>query len=85
LKTRRSTCPLLVVAEHVVRVGEVVHLPLLFQFFYFSVHAPSNFWPLLNGGELAALYFFLFLYLAAAGPGPWSLDTARVGTQAVPR
>jgi hypothetical protein len=27
-----------------------------------------------NGGELAALYYFLFLFIAAAGPGPWSLD-----------
>jgi putative oxidoreductase len=31
----------------------------------------------LNGGELAALYCFAFLYLAAAGPGPWSLDAQR--------
>jgi putative oxidoreductase len=41
---------------------------------YFRAHQPRGFWPLLNGGELAALYCFLFLYLAAAGPGPWSLD-----------
>ena len=32
---------------------------------------------LLNGGELAALYSFGFLYLAAAGPGPWSVDAKR--------
>lgn len=44
---------------------------------YFMVHAPQGFFPLLNGGELAALYCFAFLYLAAAGPGPWSLDARR--------
>lgn len=41
---------------------------------YFMVHAPRGFFPLLNGGELAALYSFVFLYLAFAGPGPWSVD-----------
>ncbi|MFV0299534.1 MAG: DoxX family protein [Paracoccus sp. (in: a-proteobacteria)] len=44
---------------------------------YFIAHAPQGFYPLLNGGELAALYSFAFLYLAAAGPGPWSVDAAR--------
>lgn len=44
---------------------------------YFIAHAPQGFYPLLNGGELAALYCFAFLYLAAAGPGPWSADAAR--------
>lgn len=44
---------------------------------YFYAHAPRGFYPILNGGELAALYCFAFLYLAAAGPGPWSLDAAR--------
>src|SRR4029077_2482676 len=44
---------------------------------YFYAHAPRGFFPILNGGELAALYCFGFLYLAAAGPGPWSLDAAR--------
>lgn len=43
---------------------------------YFMVHAGQGFFPLLNGGELAALYSFVFLYLAAAGPGPWSVDAA---------
>jgi len=43
-------------------------------FAYFIAHAPHGFWPLLNRGELAALYTFVFLYLAAAGGGPWSLD-----------
>jgi len=44
---------------------------------YFMNHAPHGFWPILNRGELAALYCFLFLYLAAAGGGPWSLDARR--------
>ena len=41
---------------------------------YFKQHAPNGFWPTLNGGELAALYCFVLLYLAIAGPGPWSID-----------
>jgi putative oxidoreductase len=41
---------------------------------YFMAHAPQGFWPLLNHGELAVMYCFAFLYFAAAGPGPWSLD-----------
>lgn len=44
---------------------------------YFIAHAPQGFYPLLNGGELAALYCFAFLYLAASGPGPWSVDALR--------
>jgi putative oxidoreductase len=41
---------------------------------YFMVHAPQGFWPVLNKGELAALYSFVFLYLAVAGGGSWSVD-----------
>jgi putative oxidoreductase len=41
---------------------------------YFYAHAPNSFFPILNGGDAAILYCFVFLYLAAAGPGPWSLD-----------
>jgi putative oxidoreductase len=41
---------------------------------YFMAHASQGFWPLANKGELAALYSFVFLYFAAAGGGPWSLD-----------
>ncbi len=41
---------------------------------YFMAHAPQGFWPVLNKGELAALYCFVFLYLAVAGGGLWSLD-----------
>ena len=46
----------------------------LCAFAYFLAHAPQGFWPILNRGELAALYCFVFLYFAAAGGGPWSLD-----------
>jgi putative oxidoreductase len=41
---------------------------------YFMVHAPGGFWPLQNKGELAVLYCFVFLFLAVAGGGEWSLD-----------
>jgi putative oxidoreductase len=41
---------------------------------YFRVHQPRGLWPIQNGGELAVLYCFVFLYLCTAGPGPWSLD-----------
>ena len=43
---------------------------------YFMVHAPNGFWPLLNKGELAALYCFLFLYIATRGSGPYAVDAA---------
>jgi putative oxidoreductase len=46
---------------------------------YFMAHAPHGFWPLLNRGELAVLYCFVFLYLFAAGGGCWSLDRLRRG------
>lgn len=41
---------------------------------YFTVHAPQGFFPLINGGELAALYCFLFLYIASRGSGVLSVD-----------
>jgi len=41
---------------------------------YFMYHYPRGFFPISNGGELSALYSFLFLYLSLAGPGPVSLD-----------
>ena len=47
---------------------------------YFMVHAPKGFFPMMmggNNGELAVLYCFVFLYLAAAGGGPWSIDRLR--------
>jgi len=41
---------------------------------YFTVHAPGGFWPILNKGELPALYCFVFLYIASRGSGPLSVD-----------
>jgi putative oxidoreductase len=41
---------------------------------YFMFHAPASFWPALNQGDAAILYCFLFLYLAFAGAGAWSVD-----------
>jgi len=41
---------------------------------YFMAHASRGFYPVLNGGELAALFCFVFLYFAFAGGGPWSVD-----------
>ena len=49
-------------------------------FAYFLSHAPRGFWPILNGGELAALYCFLFLYVATQPVGPFSLDRIRRGS-----
>lgn len=43
-------------------------------FAYFMVHAPMGFWPVLNMGEPAVLFCFIFLFLAVAGGGSWSLD-----------
>jgi len=43
-------------------------------FAYFISHAPSGFFPILNRGDAAILYCFIFLYIAFAGPGAWSLD-----------
>jgi putative oxidoreductase len=44
---------------------------------YFTSHFPRSFWPILNNGEHTVLFCFLFLYLAAAGGGEWSLDRTR--------
>ncbi len=41
---------------------------------YFLVHAPQGFWPLNNGGELATMFSFVFLYFVFAGGGSWSVD-----------
>ncbi|HSU05029.1 MAG TPA: DoxX family protein [Acetobacteraceae bacterium] len=48
-------------------------------FAYFMSHAPKAAFPVLNGGELAILYCFAFLYLAFAGGGAWSLDRVIAG------
>ena len=58
----------------------------LMAFAYFLVHAPVNFFPVVNRGEPAVLLCFVFLYLSAAGAGPYSLDavwTARREKRAV--
>jgi putative oxidoreductase len=44
---------------------------------YFRQHLPNGFFPIQNGGELAVLYCFIYLYLVAAGPGAFSLDGLR--------
>ena len=44
---------------------------------YFQRHFPRDFWPIVNQGELAALYCFVFLYFAAMGSGKWSVDSLR--------
>lgn len=46
----------------------------LMAFAYWLAHAPRSFYPVLNGGDAAILYCFLFLYIVFAGPGRWSLD-----------
>lgn len=44
---------------------------------YFMIHAPQGFFPVLNQGEGAVLFCFIFFYLAFAGGGCWSIDAAR--------
>jgi putative oxidoreductase len=51
---------------------------------YFTVHQPHALMPIENGGELAALYCWIFLLIAAFGPGPWALDRA-FGAKSVPQ
>jgi putative oxidoreductase len=48
---------------------------------YFKVHAPRGFWPLLNHGDSAASFCFLWLYVSSVGPGPLSLDRLRLRTR----
>ncbi len=44
---------------------------------YWMFHAPKSLYPSLNGGDAAILFCFVFLYIALAGPGPWSVDANR--------
>ena len=44
---------------------------------YWWLHAPQSVYPIMNGGEVMVLYSFAFVYFAAVGPGPWSLDAKR--------
>jgi putative oxidoreductase len=46
-------------------------------FAYFIAHFPRSLFPMLNGGDAAVLFCFVFLYLATAGGGPWSIDAGR--------
>jgi putative oxidoreductase len=48
----------------------------LMAFAYFMVHAPNGFWPIVNKGELAVAYCFVFLYIASRGSGAYSVDRA---------
>ncbi|HUA26070.1 MAG TPA: DoxX family protein [Steroidobacteraceae bacterium] len=41
---------------------------------FFMAHFPKSWLPIVNGGDLAVLFCFTFLYLCVAGPGPWSVD-----------
>jgi putative oxidoreductase len=50
-------------------------------FAYFLSHAPHGFFPILNRGDGAVLFCFVFLYIAFAGPGPWSLDALMGGAR----
>ncbi len=49
---------------------------------FFIAHYPHGWLPILNGGDLAVLFSFVYLYLWAAGPGPWSLDAMLFGNRA---
>ena len=44
---------------------------------YWMFHAPQSTFPSNNGGDAAILFCFVFLYIAAAGPGAWSIDESR--------
>ncbi|HJW95598.1 MAG TPA: DoxX family protein [Thermoanaerobaculia bacterium] len=44
---------------------------------YWQFHAPMGFWPMMNQGQPAILFCFIYLYLSAAGAGPWSIDALR--------
>jgi putative oxidoreductase len=55
----------------------------LMAFAYVLGHAGKGFWPILNGGELAIVYSWLSLYLAAQGPGAWALDKLRARGEAL--
>ena len=54
----------------------------LMAFAYFIGHAPGGFWPNVNGGELAVLFCFFFLFVSAHGPGAWAIDNVIRGARA---
>jgi putative oxidoreductase len=84
-----SLPPLLVLAAAIEIIGSLLLLVGLFTrpaafimsgemaVAYFTAHAPQSFYPIVNNGELAILYCFIFLLLAFTGPGPWSIDAVR--------
>lgn len=51
---------------------------------YFMAHAPRGFFPVLNGGDGAILFCFIFLYMACAGGGPWSVDSVLAARRSPP-
>jgi putative oxidoreductase len=51
-------------------------------FAYFLSHAPHGFYPIINRGDAAILYCFVFFYIGFAGPGPWSLDALMASSRA---
>ena len=71
-----------IVAGILVTIGLFTRLAALIAsgemaFAYFIGHFPNGFWPAANKGENAILLCFIFLYIAGAGPGAWSIDGAR--------
>ena len=50
---------------------------------YFMAHAPKSFFPLVNGGQLAILFCFVFFYIFVAGGGLWSVDQQRVSSRSL--
>jgi putative oxidoreductase len=81
--------PLMIVAGNLELVGGILIILGLFTRItafilagfmaaaYFMAHMPSSFFPIQNGGEAAILFCFVFLYFAAAGAGPYSVDDSR--------
>jgi putative oxidoreductase len=49
----------------------------LMAFAYWIAHGPKSFYPILNGGEAAMLFCFIFLYIATVGPGAFALDSRK--------
>jgi putative oxidoreductase len=78
-----------IVGGHLVAIGLFTR-PAAFimsgemAFAYFMAHAPRNFFPVVNGGDAAILYCFVFFYFMFAGPGPWSVDAAMRSREAYP-
>ncbi len=84
-----SLPPMLMVAAFLETIGGILILIGLFTrpvafllsglmaFAYFMAHAPKSVFPVLNGGDAAILFCFVFLYLVTAGPGALSVDAAR--------